>query len=317
MTFYETIGFYTLAVFFILTALKLLRFLWSSCLGSSLSFGYDFKHSDNAFTVITGATDGIGLEYARFFAKKGYRLFLLSRSEDKLTTTKESLLNEFTQCKEVQTMVVDFSKDDMYDEIQRKLEQLPRIDVLVNNVGLSYPHPDYFTKISTETLNALLNVNIKAMTRLTHICLSKMELQKKGLILNLSSFSAAYPTPLLAVYGSTKAYVDHLSRALQTEYANKNIVIQSILPAYVSTKMSKIRKASLMVPTPKTYIQSQMKTVGFENRTYGFWTHKAQGFVLDSIIGNLLGPDFIQKITFNSLKSVRDRAYKKHNLKSQ
>lgn len=69
-----------------------------------------------------------------------------------------------------------------------------------------------------------------------------MELQKKGLILNLSSFSAAYPCPLLAEYGASKAYVDHLSRALQMEYASKNIVIQSILPAYVQTKMSKIRK---------------------------------------------------------------------------
>lgn len=72
-------------------------------------------------------------------------------------------------------------------------------------------------------------------------------------------------------YGATKSYVDHLSRALQTEYANKNIVIQSILPAYVSTKMSKIRKASAMVPTPKDYINAQMKTVGFENR-YVYYT---------------------------------------------
>lgn len=150
-----------------------------------------------------------------------------------------------------------------------------------------------------------------------HICLPIMELQKKGLILNLSSFSAAYPMPLLAAYGSSKAYVDHLSRALSAEYANKNIVIQSILPAYVSTKMSKIRKASLMVPTPKDYVAAQMKTVGFENRTYGYWPHKAQAFILDSIIYPLFGSDAISKITFNSLKSVRERAYKKHNLKSQ
>lgn len=71
----------------------------------------------------------------------------MSRSEDKLAATKESIENEFPQCKEVITLAVDFSKDHIYDEIQRKLEHLERVDVLVNNVGLSYPMPDYFTKI--------------------------------------------------------------------------------------------------------------------------------------------------------------------------
>ena len=74
-------------------------------------------------------------------------MFLLSRSEDKLAATKASIENEFPQCKNVITMAVDFSKDHIYDEIQSKLEHLDRVDVLVNNVGLSYPMPDYFTKI--------------------------------------------------------------------------------------------------------------------------------------------------------------------------
>ena len=60
MSCYETVGFYTLAVFIILSLLKLLKFVWSTYLRSSLGFGYNFKHSDKAFAVITGATDGIG-----------------------------------------------------------------------------------------------------------------------------------------------------------------------------------------------------------------------------------------------------------------
>jgi len=295
MPCYETIGFYTVVVFVILTLLRIVRFLWSSFLGSWFGLGYDFKHSDNAFAVITGSTDGIGLEYAKFFAKKGYRLFLLSRNPDKLAAVAESIQKEFPKCKEVQTMSVDFTSTDIYEEIQRRLEHLPRIDVLVNNVGVSYQMPDYLTKVSVEDLHNVINVNVTACTRLTHIVLSKMEVQKKGLILNLSSFSAAHPAPLLAVYGATKAYVDHFSLALQTEYAHRNIVIQSILPAYVSTKMSKIRKSSVMVPTPREYINAQMKTVGFEKRTYGYWAHKAQGFLIDSIVYTLFGPDIIQK----------------------
>lgn len=88
----------------------------------------------------------IGLEYAKFFAKRGYRLFLLSRSEDKLIATKESIEKEFPKCKEVQILSVDFSKNTIYELIERKLQHL-RVEVLVNNVGLSYPFADYFTKI--------------------------------------------------------------------------------------------------------------------------------------------------------------------------
>ena len=71
---------------------------------------------------------------------------MLSRSDEKLAATKQSIQTEFPQCKEVQTLSVDFSNADIYDQIQSKLKNL-RIDVLVNNVGISYPFADYFTKI--------------------------------------------------------------------------------------------------------------------------------------------------------------------------
>lgn len=73
---------------------------------------------------------------------------MLSRSADKLNATKEDIEKTFPQCKEIQTLTVDFSKDDIYDQIQQKLEKLRSIEVLVNNVGLSYPYAEYFTLVS-------------------------------------------------------------------------------------------------------------------------------------------------------------------------
>lgn len=145
------------------------------------------------------------------------------------------------------------------------------------------------------------------------IVLPFMEKNHKGLIINISSFSATYPTPLLSVYGATKTYVDFFSQAIQMEYANKGIICQSVLPAFVSTKMSRMR-ASFMCPKPKSYVESQMKTVGLETRTYGFPSHKLQGFALDSIVHNIFGTAFVSNIVFNNLKKTRKAAYRKLNL---
>ena len=147
------------------------------------------------------------------------------------------------------------------------------------------------------------------------IVLPLMESKGKGLIINISSFSATCPTPLLAVYGATKTYVDFFSRSMQMEYGPRNITIQSVLPSFVATNMSRIRKPTLMAPRPKDYVAAQMKTVGLEDRTYGYPSHKALGFVFDCIINNLLGPVIISKVVMNNLKGLRKAVYRKMNLK--
>ena len=161
----------------------------------------------------------------------------------------------------------------------------------------------------------MINVNIFSVTRMFQIVLPLMEANRKGLIINISSFSATYPTPLLAVYGATKTYVDFFSRSMEMEYGHLNITIQSVLPGFVATNMSRIRKPTLMAPRPKDYVEAQMKTVGLETRTYGYPSHKALGFLFDCVINNLLGPLFISKIVMNNLKGLRRAVYRKMNLK--
>jgi 17beta-estradiol 17-dehydrogenase / very-long-chain 3-oxoacyl-CoA reductase len=147
--------------------------------------------------------------------------------------------------------------------------------------------------------------------------LPKMEAKGRGIIINVSSYSASYPMPLLSVYAASKVYIDWLSRAIQVEYKTKGITVQSVLPAYVSTNMSKIRKTSLMVPSPDVYVDHALRTLGIEDRTYGYWPHKLQGFVQDCLIGTVLGPDYNVKLAFDSLKDVRRRYYKKEGIKEK
>ena len=298
---------------------KVSKGIWTSWLGHALGFGYKLQPTSDSYAVITGATDGIGLEYAKYFGSKGYNLLLISRSSDKLHTAKEQVIALAKKPIDVRIHQADFSRTDIYEAIGKMLATLPSIEVLVNNVGVSYEYAEYLGKIpnAAEILNNIVNVNIVSCTQMVNLVLPRMEKQRKGLILNLSSFTASYPSPLLSAYGASKTYVDFLSRALQIEYESKKIVIQSVLPAFVSTKMSKIRKASWMVPSPKSYVAAQMKTVGFETRTYGYWAHKLQGFVLDNIVPYFAGSEANSRITHKSLLGVRAKVYKKKGLKDK
>lgn len=105
----------------------------------------------NLLLCPTGATDGIGYEYACFFAKKGYNLLLISRNQEKLEDTKQKIADKYPKCKEIRLHQADFTSTEIYTDIKRVVEDLPRVDVLVNNVGISYKYPEYLTKLVGRT----------------------------------------------------------------------------------------------------------------------------------------------------------------------
>jgi 17beta-estradiol 17-dehydrogenase / very-long-chain 3-oxoacyl-CoA reductase len=316
MTFYSVSGFVLFWVFLIWLAAKISKGVWTSWLSHALGKNYQWKVKPNSWAVITGSTDGIGLEYAKEFAAKGFNLFLIARNESKLMDVKSLIEREVKQCKEIKTLVVDFSKPTgIYERIQKEVESLPDIHVLVNSVGISYCTPEFYTQLevtnSPSFVDDIINVNVVSVAKVVKAVLPKMEKQKRGVIINISSISASYPTPLLSIYAATKIFVDLFSRSLHAEYQSKGIIVQSVLPSYVATKMSKIKKATFMVPTAKDYVKGAMKTIGVETRTYGYWTHKLQGFVQDNVINGLFGPDPIVTLARSQLLKINKSYYKK------
>ncbi|RWS22479.1 hydroxysteroid dehydrogenase-like protein 5 [Leptotrombidium deliense] len=316
-SFYEIVGLLTVWGLVAWLLCKIAKGLWTNGLGAALGFAYQWKVGENSWAVVTGSTDGIGLEYAKQMASKGYNVLLISRNPEKLSQTKELIKAKYPKCKEIQTLAVDFGKTDIYGNIEKELRKLGDIDVLVNNVGVSQEFPEYFTKIEnrTQLIENMININIVSCTRMIDLVLPEMEKRKRGVIINISSMSGSYPSPLLTVYAASKVYVDFLSRALNREYSDKGIVIQSILPAFVQTKMSKIRKPTMMAPSPATYVRSALNTLGIESRSYGYWAHKLQGFGMDSVVQCVMGSDYNSQIIFNSLKAIRKKAYKRSGMK--
>lgn len=235
------------------------------------------------WAVVTGATDGIGKSYAEELARRGFALMLISRSQDKLDDVAK-LLEEQYQV-ETRTIAVDFGKTDIYPKIEAGLAGL-EIGVLVNNVGVSYPYPEYYLHIPDldNFITNMINVNMTSVCQMTRLVLPRMVDRSKGVILNISSASGMYPVPLLTVYSATKAFVDFFSRGLQEEYRRQGIIVQSVLPFFVATKMTRIRTPTLDKPTPDRYVQAEVTTVGLQSQTNGYFPHAVMGWVTTKLV---------------------------------
>ena len=304
MSTYEIVGFLAVWLSVVFFLVKLLRFLLARVKGS-LGLAVKWRPDAQDWAVITGATDGIGLEYAKRMANKGYNLLLISRNQGRLDSTASDIRQSVSGVGEVRVLSFDFSSHD-YTPVEKAISELPRIHVLVNNVGRSYDYPEYLTLLKDwQSIEDLIYINAISCTKMMHLVLPVMEKQRSGIVINLSSISGTSPAPLLAVYSASKAYVDFLSRALAIEYETKGIVIQSITPSFVATKMSKVRRPSLTIPSAKTFVDSALNSVGLVSSTSGYWAHSVER----AVVG--MAGDIGSRMIFNNLKSLRARAYKR------
>lgn len=258
------------------------------------------------WAVVTGATDGIGKAYAEELGRRGFSIVLISRSQEKLDDVAKTVESKYGV--QTKTIAADFSRLDIYSSIEEGLRGL-EIGVLVNNVGISYSYPEFFLSVPDldSFIDTMVNVNITSVCQMTRIVLPKMVERKKGAILNLSSASGMYPVPLLTVYSASKAFVDFFSQGLQSEYGSKGVIIQSVMPFFVATKMTKIRRATLDKPTPERYVAAEINTVGLQTRTNGYLPHAVMGWVT----GSLLPSGILNKYMMNMGLSQRARHFRK------
>lgn len=259
--------------------LTFLKGIYARCLRG----GKNLKRTFGTWAVVTGATDGIGKAMAFEFAKQGLNVVLISRTKSKLDDCEAELKAKYPRI-EVRILAIDYSNFD--GKARGKVDALLKdldVGVLVNNVGISYPFCQYFHELSDENVEQLMSLNINSTTWMTRIVLPGMLARKRGSIVNISSAAGVSTAPLLAEYGAAKSYIAMFSRTLNVELAKSNIHVQCQVPMFVTTKLAKLKKASLFVATTQAYARAAVAAIGFETVVSPYWSHALQIWLLTTL----------------------------------
>jgi len=271
------------------------------------------KFTSDQYSVVTGATAGIGEGYAEELASKKSNLVLVSRSQAKLDELSTRLQNKYKV--KVVTVAIDFSKDKPTDYIPKLREAIKPLNVttLVNNVGVNNADniPVLFAEQPEQDQNDLINVNIQATLNVTKTVIPKLTSSGNGLIINLGSYAGKFPTPLNAIYSGTKAFVDAWSLALRAELLPKRIQVLSYTPMYVQTAMTQIKKASLTVCTGRRLAADSLKQLGapFLPGSYSpYFVHSLTMFAYSLLPSSILSGQALKV-----MNNVRSRMLKKKN----
>jgi len=185
-----------------------------------------------SYTLITGASEGLGVEFAKIAAREGRNLILAARSESKM----ESLARQLRSDKvDVIVIPVDLSSLEETDRLWAEATADGRqIDVLVNNAGLGSNGAFADGQTWGRELSSI-NVNMLALTRLMKLAIPHMQNLAKGRILNVASVAGFTPGPHMAVYHATKAYVLSLSEAVAEELRGSKVTVTALCPGATAT----------------------------------------------------------------------------------
>lgn len=234
------------------------------------------------WAVITGCTDGIGLEFARQLRRRGFNLILVSRSQDKLDNLKEELISYTAAVPTagIVTLQMDFSQS--YDEGRVKAVIGRRcISILINNVGVGYEKNMPFSSLSASKLTQIVQVNITSTLLFTQSILPLMS-AGKGLVVNVSSGSSLAPCPYMSVYAASKAFLNAWSNDMALEYEGR-IVFQLYTPYYITSKLSHFTKATMTIPSPAHWVATALTQMG-RTTTTGYPIHDMMCWVLNSLM---------------------------------
>lgn len=186
----------------------------------------------NAITLITGASAGLGVDFARQLAAKGRRLVLVARRKDRLDALAAELGN-------ARAVEMDLSETGSVDRLMADLAaQGEQVELLVNNAGFGLT--GRFAELDGKRQREMIDLNCGALVELAHAVLPGMIERKSGAILNVASTAAFQPGPGMAVYFATKAFVLSFSEALHEEVRDQGVKVSALCPGPTATEFGAV-----------------------------------------------------------------------------
>lgn len=185
-----------------------------------------------ATALITGASGGIGADMARLFAREGYNLVLVARSENKMQALASELTGKYKT--KITILPYDLVDQAAPEQVFKELAErkLP-VQMLVNNAG--FGEYGFFEEIKLQRELDMMQLNMGAVVALSKLFLQQLPKGEQGKILNVASTAAFQPGPLMAVYYATKAFVLSFSGALANELEDRNVTVTALCPGPTKT----------------------------------------------------------------------------------
>jgi short-subunit dehydrogenase len=253
--------------------------------------------NDRPLALVTGASSGIGLVFARELASRGHDLVVVARSEDKLDELAASLSVD------VEVIGADLATDEGMRVVEERLRATERpVDLLVNNAG--FGTTGRFAELPIEEEDQEIRLNVLALTRLTGAAVPGMVARRRGAVLNVASIAAFQPTPGTATYGGTKAYVLSFTQALREELRGSGVKALVLCPGFTKTEFQERANyevkglAARLWQTPEDVVATALSALGrdagvcvpgWQNKVAAGATHLAPRRLLPRLAGLISG----------------------------
>ncbi|MCJ7773807.1 MAG: SDR family oxidoreductase [Desulfobacterales bacterium] len=193
----------------------------------------NFMNWNNPGTVlITGASAGLGAEFARQLASQGFNMVLVARRKDKLEELAGELVSKYSV--HIDILTADLSNPSDNNTVMELIANLEDLDVLINNAGFGLMK-DFF-QAETQSHIDMINVHCTAPVQFCHAALPAMKSRGRGVIINVSSMAALTKSPLSVMYTSTKEFINIFSQLLQQTLEATGIQVQSLCPGFTYTE---------------------------------------------------------------------------------
>ncbi|QOP44394.1 SDR family NAD(P)-dependent oxidoreductase [Sulfurimonas sediminis] len=213
--------------------------------------------------LITGASSGLGAEFARQYAASDVELFLLARREERLQKLQKELLST---CKAVNIFAVDVTD---FSLLQEKIEEIGVVDLVILNAGISLGHAQNIPTIAA--FENLYKVNVLANHAILEVLLPKLQAKKSGHIVFISSLSSLFTLPSAKVYASSKRALNAYAEGIRYKYTQDGLHVSILLPGFIKSELTDKNDFTMpLLLETKEGVRRMKKAIDKRKKFYAF-----------------------------------------------